>query len=87
MENKDKYILLEKDIAPMDDLYNPLARAASDPPRSATPMSALSEASTPAQDAASAIDAQQLHQLQQHATDVQQQNNNGTSPEGATRKG
>lgn len=72
----------------MDDLYNPLARATSDPPRSATPMSALSEASTPAQDAASAIDAQQLHQLQQHATDVQQQqNNNGTSPEGTTRKG
>ncbi|KAN0100438.1 hypothetical protein V8E55_000422 [Tylopilus felleus] len=50
-------------------------------------MSALSEASTPAQDTASAIDAQQLHQLQQHATDVQQQqNNNGTSPEGTTRK-
>jgi hypothetical protein len=50
-------------------------------------MSALSEASTPAQDAASAIDAQQLHQLHQHAADVQQQNNNGTSPEGAARKG
>lgn len=52
-------------------------------------MSALSEASTPAQDAASAIDAQQLHQLQQqHATDIQQQqNNNGASPEGTIRKG
>ncbi|KAF8560168.1 hypothetical protein OG21DRAFT_1400849 [Imleria badia] len=50
-------------------------------------MSALSEASPPAQDAASAIDAQQLHQLQQHASDVhQQQNNNGTSPEGTARK-
>lgn len=43
-------------------------------------MSALSEASTPAQDAASAIDAQQLHQLQEV-----QQNNNGT--EGTIRKG
>ncbi|KAF9229053.1 hypothetical protein BS17DRAFT_770959 [Gyrodon lividus] len=50
-------------------------------------MSALSEASTPAQDAASAIDSQQLHQLQQHGSDVQQQANaNSSSSDGTTRK-
>ncbi|KAG1875525.1 hypothetical protein DFJ58DRAFT_756744 [Suillus subalutaceus] len=58
-------------------------------------MSALSEASTPAHDAASAMDAQQLHQLHQHAADAQQQqqqqqhNSNGPSPVNdstATRK-
>jgi len=53
-------------------------------------MSALSEASTPAHDAASAMDAQQLHQLQQHAADPQQQHTpNGSSPvnnDGATTR-
>ncbi|KAG2120649.1 uncharacterized protein F5147DRAFT_662744 [Suillus discolor] len=56
-------------------------------------MSALSEASTPAHDAASAMDAQQLHQLHQHAADAQQQQqqhtSNGPSPVNdstATRK-
>jgi len=51
-------------------------------------MSALSEASTPAQDTASAMDQQQLHQLP-HPSDAQQQqpqNGNG-AVEGAARKG
>ncbi|KAL4070750.1 hypothetical protein J3A83DRAFT_4094827 [Scleroderma citrinum] len=50
-------------------------------------MSALSEASTPAQDTASAMDTQQLHQLP-HPPDVQQQqpqNGNG-AVESAARK-
>ena len=58
------------------------------PPVPQTPMSALSETPTPAQDTASAMDAQQLHQLP-HPPDIQQQqpqNGNGAA-EGAARKG
>jgi hypothetical protein len=87
---------LNRHIRSDELLIFPLYRTASELHRSATPMSALSEASTPAHDAASAMDAQQLHQLHQHAADAQQQqqqqqhNSNGPSPVNdstATRKG
>lgn len=59
------------------------------PPDPQTPMSALSDASTPAQDpaAASAIDTQQLHQLS-HPSEVHQQQPQGVNGAGevTTRK-
>lgn len=91
--NGDKYEL-NRYIRSDELLIFPLHRTASEAYRSATPMSALSEASTPAHDAASAMDAQQLHQpFHQHPTDPQQQQqhtSNGPSPVNdstATRKG
>jgi hypothetical protein len=91
--NGDKY-QLNRHIRSDELLIFPLHRTASEAYRSATPMSALSEASTPAHDAASAMDAQQLHQpFHQHAADAQQQQqhtSNGPPPANdstATRKG